>query len=1275
MLISLLILPMLACDSGSSNVGTKPTEDKSGVSLPSELKTTLLTEGTLNAYIIVDDGARQKMTINGDNAGINLSGLTEGMHSFSIEFEYIVTANSNTPLMLARVTQELNVGVGNNTLSVDEAAYDTSYDDDNDGFSNILEISAGTDAKDDSDMPPHLVFVSDDNINVLENTTVIGYVAVATDIDDDVLSFSLTGGVDRSLFSIDSKSGVLGFNSASDFESPADNNADNIYIVEISVSDGSNILAKTVRVTVIDVKGSPAYTSTSIFEVSENQLNTGYIATAVDDDGDTIIYSLTEGTDNSLFSIDSESGELSFNVAPDYEAPVDDNQDNSYEIVIDATDGTTVVSKSVAIKVNNINDNQPVFISANNAFVAENSIVTGYVAMATDVDSDAIVYSLGLSNETDQALFTINNASGILDFKVAADFEVPLDIDKNNSYVVNIVAYDGVNSIEQTIIITVTDVSEITPEFIVSPINQNTSESGGVAQFSVKLSTQPTANVEINIISSNQAEGIVDKSSISFTPANWSNSKIVTVTGIDDNVFDGNQNYKINLSTAVSNDPNYNGLLPGDVNVINVDNDSTIGGTVAGLAEGGELALSFSATSEFKITKNGSFTFDDALEIGSDFVVRVKVQPDNQNCVLSNSSGVLPDIGISDITVTCSDAFVGGFFKGQPRSVTVQGNYAYIAAEGILKILDVSDKTNPLEVSYVDVPGEALEVAVQGEFAYIAAGGAGLQIVNISNPLKPFKVGSLTSTSNPGFSHIKVSGNYAYAAGSNGLRIIDISDPKSPTLIGKYVIREFTNRIIINSGFAYLVDKTGLHIIDITNPALPVQIGFFQTSVPSGGGVSSGSGDAAISGNYAYLSASNEGMIIVDISVPTNPVEVAIFDDAQFSVRDLILNGNLLYVRENSGAINIFDITQPTMPVRVGPISLSEYINDVLTVISLDTIFVEGNYLYATTFRQGMYIFDISNPAANINDIIPLPHLSYYDASIGSTNDIKVVGGLSYVLTPYDLRVVDISQQSKPVELGLTALKGNPVEVKIVGNRAYVASGQGGLRIIDITNPTALVETGFYDTPGFALAVTVNGNYAYVADWESGLRIIDISNPVPVEVSFIGIPDEGAIDVAVDGDYAFVTAGQSLRVIDISNPLLPVEVAFYDITSAAINTRSTAYKIVISNQYAYVLDRADGLRVFDISDPTLPVETVLFDSFRYQGAVDIEIQDNYAYIASDSYGGFEGLYVIDFRNISSPLRVGFYNAFNRAVGIVVFGESVYMADQGSGMTIFKVMLP
>ena len=70
-----------------------------------------------------------------------------------------------------------------------------------------------------------------------------------------------------------------------------------------------------------------------------------------------------------------------------------------------------------------------------------------------------------------------------------------------------------------------------------------------------------------------------------------------------------------------------------------------------------------------------------------------------------------------------------------------------------------------------------------GRYAYVALGGAGLAVIDLSNPTNCVRVGGCTSGRANG---VAVSGNYAYVAegprwtGSNyvgSLQVIDVSNP------------------------------------------------------------------------------------------------------------------------------------------------------------------------------------------------------------------------------------------------------------------------------------------------------------------------------------------------------------------------------------------------------------------------------------------------------------------------------------------------------------------
>jgi len=101
-----------------------------------------------------------------------------------------------------------------------------------------------------------------------------------------------------------------------------------------------------------------------------------------------------------------------------------------------------------------------------------------------------------------------------------------------------------------------------------------TSETASIDQFAVLLSSSPLAPVEVSFSSSNVNEGIISPSSIIFDESNWDSAQIITISGIDDSVKDGDIPYFIKIDSVISEDSDYHQLSVADISVVNMDNDS-----------------------------------------------------------------------------------------------------------------------------------------------------------------------------------------------------------------------------------------------------------------------------------------------------------------------------------------------------------------------------------------------------------------------------------------------------------------------------------------------------------------------------------------------------------------------------------------------------------------------------------------------------------------------------------------------------------------------------
>ena len=308
---------------------------------------------------------------------------------------------------------------------------------------------------------------------VAENTAAGGSVGddpvTATDGDEDVLTYSLSGGADKDAFDIDQASGQIkvGDDTKLDFEG-----TQKTYTVEVKAEDPfalSDVVVVIITVTDVDeppvlglVPGNtaPKFAAAAYTrEVAENTatgMPIGDPVAATDSEGNALTYSMS-GDDASSLTIGRTSGQIRTKDALDHET-----EPNTYTVTVTAADPAGLSdTATVTITVADV-DEDPV-VSGNAAIdYAENG--TGMVAAyaATDPENGDIAWSVSGDDADD---FEISGA-GMLTFMNPPDFESPTDANADNMYSVMVVASDGTNDGAMGVTVTVTDVDEnVAPEF------------------------------------------------------------------------------------------------------------------------------------------------------------------------------------------------------------------------------------------------------------------------------------------------------------------------------------------------------------------------------------------------------------------------------------------------------------------------------------------------------------------------------------------------------------------------------------------------------------------------------------------------------------------------------------------------------------------------------------------------------------------------------------------------------------------------------------------
>ena len=557
------------------------------------------------------------------------------------------------------------------------------------------------------------VITSANTANVAENTTpVLTVTATDADLPAQTLSYSISGGADQAKFSINGTTGDLTFSAAPDYENPTDADTNNVYVVQVTASDGAGRTTnQTINVTVTPVNDNdPVITSSNTANVAENTTAVLTVtATDADLPAQTVTYSITGGADQAKFSINGTTGELTFSAAPDYENPTDADTNNIYVVQVTANDGAgRSVNQTINVTVTPVNDNDPAITSANAANVAENTTAVLTVT-ATDADLPAQTLSYSITGGADQAKFSINGTTGDLTFSAAPDYENPTDADTNNIYVVQVTASDGAGrSVNQTISVTVTNVNESGVSAI-SDIDASADyvvENSGVGTpvGITANATDPDATDTVTYSLDNDAGGrfAVD-----------ANTGVITVAGAIDREAAGTYNVTVRAtSTDTSFSTRTFTITIGDVDEFDVgpvtDTDATPNAVDENAAVGTPVGLIASATDADATNNTITYSLDD--DAGGRFTI-------NGPTGLVTVTGALDYETAISHSITVRATSTDGSFSTQAFTISVtpvNDNDPVITSGNTANVAENTTAVLTVTATDADLPAQTMTYSITG---------------------------------------------------------------------------------------------------------------------------------------------------------------------------------------------------------------------------------------------------------------------------------------------------------------------------------------------------------------------------------------------------------------------------------------------------------------------------------------------------------------------------------------------------------------------------------
>jgi len=279
----------------------------------------------------------------------------------------------------------------------------------------------------------------------------------------------------------------------------------------------------------------------------------------------------------------------------------------------------------------------------------------------------------------------------------------------------------------------------------------------------------------------------------------------------------------------------------------------------------------------------------------------------------------------------------------------------------------------------------------------------------------------------------------------------------------------------------------------------------------------------------------------------------------------------------------------------------------------------------------------------------------------GMAVGVSVDGHFAYVAAyTSGLWIVDISEPAAPRQIGHCGLLGQTLDVATDDTLAYVAVGEAGLNVVSVSDPQSPRVIGSMNSPGDARGVAVSGSTVYLADGDSGLSVVNVADPVnPHQVGRLRTPGS-ARGLSVAGDFVYIAAGDSgLRVICVTDPANPYEVGHVEMPG-------DAYDVTTADGHAYVADGWYGMVIVDVSEPTNP-RGVSNCWYSEEEVLSICVHQNLAYVAAWN----AGLRIVDVTDPGGPFDVA-YCDLSAAVGVSVSGAHAYVARDGQGLSVVAI---
>jgi hypothetical protein len=255
---------------------------------------------------------------------------------------------------------------------------------------------------------------------------------------------------------------------------------------------------------------------------------------------------------------------------------------------------------------------------------------------------------------------------------------------------------------------------------------------------------------------------------------------------------------------------------------------------------------------------------------------------------------------------------VGEYGTVLAYSVVLDGDDACIGTTTGIAIVRIANAVSIENLASIDTLGDS-RCVVAGRYAYVNS-VSDLAVVDVSNRTSPRIVGRHRGRAR--YSHVQVSGRYAYAVVSTGgLDVIDVRDATRPTLVGAVSWTGTEGRVCVRGQTAYVSrGEGGVRIVDVSQATAPTVVG--EVAFDGRGGLI-----ALVNAHLAI--ATERGVCLYDISAPRTPVMRKLLTGR---LSDVCSDGDRTLFVHSRGVTMVFDVSNIDSPRVLG--TIGEYFHD-----------------------------------------------------------------------------------------------------------------------------------------------------------------------------------------------------------------------------------------------------------------------------------------------------------------------------------------------------------